>query len=67
MKILCIYLWGHHKTGLYLVVIFMHYRVFSKDQGTELGIFLWVAKISNSFLGVLEIHDFFWVNCICWA
>ena len=29
MKILWIFLWGHHKIGLYLVVISMHFRVFS--------------------------------------
>ena len=29
MKILWIFLGGHHKIGLYLVVISMHFRVFS--------------------------------------
>ena len=29
MKILCMLLWGHHKIGLYLEVISMHFRVFS--------------------------------------
>ena len=29
MNILWIFLWGHHKIGLYLVVISMHFRVFS--------------------------------------
>ena len=29
MKILWIFLWGHHKIGLYLGVISMHVRVFS--------------------------------------
>ena len=38
--------WGHHKIGLYLGVISMHFRDFS-FQGTEWGIFLGVAKISN--------------------
>ena len=37
---------GHHKIGLYLGVICMHVRVFSKGQGTEWGIFLGVGKIS---------------------
>ena len=46
---------GHHKIGLYLGVISMHFRVFSKGQGTEWGIFLGVAKISNIFFRVLEI------------
>ena len=51
---------GHHKTGLYLGVISMHFRVFSLVQGTEWGIFFGVAKISNIFWGVLEILDVFW-------
>ena len=29
----------------------MHFRVFPLGQGTELGIFLGFAKISNTFLG----------------
>ena len=29
MKILCMFFLGHHKIGLYLRVISMHYRVFS--------------------------------------
>ena len=29
MKILWIFFGGHHKFGLYLVVIFMHFRVYS--------------------------------------
>ena len=32
----------------------MAFRVFSLGQGTELGIFLGVAKISNNFLGCLK-------------
>ena len=43
--------WCHHKIGLYLGVISMHFRVFSKGQGTKWGIFFWVAKISNIFWG----------------
>ena len=42
---------GHHKIGLYLGVISMHFRVFSEGQGTEWGIFFGVAKVSNIFLG----------------
>ena len=42
---------GHHKNGLYLKVISMHFRVFTKGQGTELGIFFRAAKISNIFWG----------------
>ena len=29
----------------------MHVRVFSEGQGTKCGIFLGLAKISNTFLG----------------
>ena len=56
MKILWIFLGGHHLIGLYLGVISMHFRVFSLGQGTKLGVFGGVAKISN-ILGVLEITD----------
>ena len=28
MKILCMAFWGHHKIGLYLRVISMHFKVF---------------------------------------
>ena len=52
--------WDHHKIGLYLRVISMHFRVFSKGQGTEWRIFLGVAKISNIFLGCLKFLIFFW-------
>ena len=48
---LWIFLGGHHKIGLYLGVISMHFRVLSLGQGTELGIFFGVAKISNVFGG----------------
>ena len=42
---------GYHKIGLYLEVISMHFRVFSKGQGTEWGIFFeGGAKFSNIFL-----------------
>ena len=54
--------WGcHHKIGLYLGVISMHFRVFSYGPGTEhaeWGIFFGVPKISNIF-GVPEIPDIF--------
>ena len=57
---------GSSQIGLYLGVTSMHFRVFSKGQGTEWRIFLGVAKISN--VGLLEIPDiFFWVNGRCWA
>ena len=34
MKTLWIFLGGHHKIGLYLGIISMHFRVFSEGQGT---------------------------------
>ena len=54
MKILWIFFWGHHKTGLFFFfweggVISMHFRVFSYGQGTEWEYFGGVAKISNIF------------------
>ena len=54
-----IFFWGgggHHKIGLVLGVISMHFRVLSLAQGTELGFFLIVAKISN-VLGVFDSPD----------
>ena len=55
MKILWKIFGVHHKIGLYLGVISMHFRVFSLRQGFFGG----VAKISNIF-EVLEIPDMFW-------
>ena len=48
---------GHHKIGLYIGVISMHFRVFSKSHGTEWG-FLGLLKF-EIFFGVLEIPDSF--------
>ena len=51
----------------------MHLRVFSEGQGTEWSIFLWVAKISNIYLGCLRFLIFFFflggggVNSRCWV
>ena len=45
---------GHHKIGLYLEVISMHFRVFSEGQGTEWRIYFWVAKILNIFCDALN-------------
>ena len=55
--------WVHHKIGLYLGVISMHFRVFSKGQGTEWGIFSWVAKISNISISCLKFLILFWGEC----
>ena len=51
MKILWIFLGGHHEIGLYLVVISMHFRVFSLGQGTEWGCFLRLLKFQIFFGG----------------
>ena len=50
MKILWIFFRGHHKIGLYLEVISMHFRVFSEGQGTEWRI----------FFGLLKVQIFIW-------
>ena len=67
MKILWILLGGHHKIGLYSGVISMHFRVFSLGQGTERGVYIWVAKISNIFLVCLKFLIYFGVKGRCWA
>ena len=59
MTILWIFFWGHHKIGLCLGVLSMRFRVFSLGQGTELGITIWVAQISNIFWGCLKFLIFF--------
>ena len=51
MKVLWIFLGGHHKIGLDLGVISIHFRVFSYGQGAEWGIFFGVCKILNIFGG----------------
>ena len=45
--------WGHHKIGLYLGVISMHFRVFSEGQGTEWKIFWGLLKF-QIFFGCLN-------------
>ena len=44
----------------------MHFRVFFKVKGTELGYFLGVAKILNMFLGCLIFLIFLGVTGRCW-
>ena len=46
MKILWIFFWGHHKIGLYLEVISMHFKVKIQNWGY--------------FLGLLKFQIFFW-------
>ena len=43
--------WGHHKFGLYLGAISMHFRVFSLGQCKEWGIFLGLLKFKRLFWG----------------
>ena len=50
MKILWIFFGGHHKIGLYLGVISMHFRSFLKVKVQNGGIFA-VAKNSSIFWG----------------
>ena len=50
MKIVWIFLVGHHNIGMYLEVISMHFRVFSEGQGTEWRI----------FFGLLKFQIFIW-------
>ena len=64
MKILWIFLRGHHKIRLYLGVISMHFWVFFIGQGTEWGVFWGLLKF-QIFLGVLEIPVFFVVVFLC--
>ena len=50
IKILWILFGGHHKIGLYLEIISMHFRVFSEGQGSEWRI----------FFGLLKFQIFIW-------
>ena len=58
LKILWIFLGGHHKIGLYLGVISIHLGFFLRARYRMRDI-LAVAIISNIFW-VLEIPDIFW-------
>ena len=59
MKILWIFFWGHHKIGLYIGVISMHFKSFLKVKVQNGGgVFFGVAKISNIFLGCLKFLIF---------
>ena len=55
---------GHHKIGLYLGVISMHFRVFSYRQGTEWGIFFGSLKFQIFFGGAWNSWYFLFG---CWA
>ena len=58
MKILWIFLGGHHKIRLYLGVISMHFGVFFKVKVQNGGYFGGLLKF-QIFFGVLEIPFFF--------
>ena len=58
MKILWILFGGHHKIGLYLGFIFMHFRVFLKVKVQNGGYFFGFAKISNIFFWCLKFLIF---------
>ena len=49
----------HHKNGLYLGVISMHFSVFFKVKVQNVGYFFVLLKF-QIFLVVLEILDIFW-------
>ena len=60
MKILWIFLGGHHKIRLYLGVISMHFGSFFKVKVQNVGYFGGLLKF-QVFLGVLEcLFFFFW-------
>ena len=43
--------WGHHKIWLYILVISLHFRVFSWGQGKESGVFFVLPKFQIFFWG----------------
>ena len=51
MKILWIFFWGHHKIGLYLEVISMHFRVFLKVKVQNGGYIFGLLKFQISIWG----------------
>ena len=51
--------WGHHKIGLVFGVISMHFIFFFLRSRYRMGLYFWVAKISNIFR-VLDIPDIIW-------
>ena len=59
MKILWIFLGGHHRNWTSLRVISMQFRVFFLRSRYRIGIFFGVAKVSNIIFRVLEIPDIF--------
>ena len=66
MKILWIFLGGHHKIGLVLGVISMYLGSFLKVK-VQNGDIFGCCKYFKDFLAVLDIPDIFLVNSRCWA
>ena len=58
--------WGSSQNCASLRVISMQFRIFFRSR-YRIGIFFWVAKISNIFLGYLIFQIFFGVNGRCWV
>ena len=50
--------WGHHKIGLYLEVISIHFRVFSEGKRTDWRIFFGLLKVQIFNLGCLKFLIF---------
>ena len=60
MKILWIFFGGHHKIGLYLVVISMHFWVFSsRGGGGGTLIFLYIRRLGPFFWGLIFEFQYF--------
>ena len=51
--------WGHHKIWLVWGSFLCNLGSFLRSR-YRIGIFFWVAKISNIFLGCLKFLIFFW-------
>ena len=51
---------GHHKIGLYLMVISMHLGTFLKVNVQNVFFFFVFVFFFKYFLGVLKIPDIFW-------
>ena len=58
MKILWIFFGGHHKIGLVLGSFLCNLGSFFLRSRYRIGIFFWVAKISNILLGCLNFLIF---------
>ena len=59
MKILRIFFGGSSQNWASFRVISMHFSVFFKVKGTELGYFFGLLKFKY-FFGMLDIPDIFW-------